>query len=167
MEMNSIPWSPILRYATPLPMNRTPVYRSAPTQVRFIRFAVGHTSPDQQDSCFHRSAPTQVHFVCFAVHHTPPDQQDLRFDRRRSVSSVLRYARPLPMNRIPFRTWPVEHKAVSSVPRYARPRFHRLFRPSPPDEHDAFRCPPPMNTTTTQFRHSDPSMYTSPDHTYA
>ena len=25
MEMNSIPWSPVLRYATPLPMNRTPV----------------------------------------------------------------------------------------------------------------------------------------------
>ena len=23
VEMNSIPWSPILRYATPLPMNRT------------------------------------------------------------------------------------------------------------------------------------------------
>ena len=25
MEINSIPWSPVLRYATPLPMNRTPV----------------------------------------------------------------------------------------------------------------------------------------------
>ena len=24
MEMYSIPWSPVLRYATPLPMNRTP-----------------------------------------------------------------------------------------------------------------------------------------------
>ena len=23
--MNSIPWSPVLRYATPLPMNRTPI----------------------------------------------------------------------------------------------------------------------------------------------
>ena len=30
-------------------------------------------------------------------------------------SPVLRYARPLPMNRIPFRTWPVEHKVVSSI----------------------------------------------------
>ena len=134
------------------------------------RFAVRHTPPPH----FDRSAPTQVHFVHFAVRHTPPDQQDPRFDRRRSVSSVLRYARPLPMNTmthsvsIPFQTWPVEHKAVSSVPRYARPRFHRLFRPSPPDEHDdafhsdpagwlphvslppdehdAFRCLP-MNTT--------------------
>ena len=25
VEMNSIPWSPVLRYATPLPVNRTPV----------------------------------------------------------------------------------------------------------------------------------------------
>ena len=145
MEMNSIPWSPVLRYATPLPMNRTR---------------------------FDRSAPTQVRFVCFAVRHTPPDQQDPHFDRRRSVSSVLRYARPLPMNRIPFRTWPVEHKAVSSVLRYARPRFHRLFRPSPPDEHDdAFRSDPagwlPMNTTTTLFLRSDPAMSTSPRRTYA
>ena len=67
---------------------------------------------------------------CFAVRHTPPDQQDPRFDCRRSVSSVLRYARPLPMNRILFRPSSVEHKAVSSVLRYARPRFDRLFRPS-------------------------------------
>ena len=118
------------------------------------RFAVRHTPPDEQDPRFDRSAPTQVRFLRFAVRHTPPDQQDPRFDRRRSVSSVLRYARPLPMNRIPFRTWPVEHKAVSSVLRYARPRFHRLFHPSPPDEHeDAFRSDPagwlPMNTMTT------------------
>ena len=88
------------------------------------------------------------------------------------VSSVLRYARPLPMNRIPFRTWPVEHKAVSSVLRYARPRFHRLFHPSPPDEHDdAFRFDPagwlPLNTMTTLFLRSDPTIYTSPGRTYA
>ena len=25
VEMNSIPWRPVLQYATPLPMNRTPV----------------------------------------------------------------------------------------------------------------------------------------------
>ena len=135
------------------------------------RFAVRHTPPDEQDPRFDRSAPTQVRFLRFAVRHTPPDQQDPRFDRRRSVSSVLRYARPLPMNRIPFRTWPVEHKAVSSVLRYARPRFHRLFRPSrlapfPPDEHDAFRCLP-MNTTMTLFLRSDRAMYTSLGRTYA
>ena len=48
--------------------------------------------------------------------------------------------------------------------RYARPHFHRLFRPSPPDEHDhAFRSDPAgwllMNTTTTLFLRSDPGMY--------
>ena len=76
--------------------------RSAPTQVRFLRFAVRHTPPDEQDPRFDRSAPTQVSFLRFVVRHTPPDQQDPRFDCRRSVSSVLRYAIPLPMNRIPF-----------------------------------------------------------------
>ena len=143
--MNSIPWSPVLWCATPLPMNKTRFDRSAPTQVRFLRFA---------------------------VRHTPPDQQDPRFDRRRSVSPVLWYARPLPINRSLFRTWPVKHKAVSSVVRYVRPRFHRLFRPSPPDEHDhAFCSDPvgwlPMNTTTMLFLRSDPAMYTSPSRTYA
>ena len=104
--------------------------RSAPTLVCFVRFAVRHIPSDEQDPHFDYSAPTQVRFVRFAVCHTPPDQQDPRFDRRRSVSSVLRYARPLLINRTPFRTWPVEHKAVSSVLRYARPRFHRMFCPS-------------------------------------
>ena len=118
------------------------------------RFVVRHTPPDEQDPRFDRSAPTQVRFVRFAVRHTPPDQQDPRFDRRRSVSSVLWYDRPLPVNRIMFRTWSVERKVVSSVLRYSRPRFHRLFRPSPPDEHDdAFRSDPagwlPMKKTTT------------------
>ena len=82
------------------------------------------------------------------------------------------YARPLPMNRIPFQTWLVVHKAVSSVLRYARPRFHWLFHPSPPDEHnDAFRSDPagwlPMNTMATLFLRSDPAMYTSPGRMYA
>ena len=130
----------------------------------------------------------------FAVRDTTPDEQDRVSTvalQQKSVSSVLRYATPLPfnrtpistvggpfppfcgtpdpllMNRIPFRTSPVEHKAVSSVLRYARPRFHRLFRPSPPDEHDdVFRSDPAgwlaMNTTTTLFLRSDPAMYTSP-----
>ena len=98
----------------------------------------------------------------FAVRHTPPDEQDPRFDRRRCVSSVFRYARPRPMSRIPFRTWPVEHKAVSPVLWYARPRFHCMFRLSPPDEHeDAFHFDPagwlPMNTTTTLFSPFRPS----------
>ena len=76
------------------------------------------------------------------------------------------------MNRIPFQPWPVEHKAVSSVLRYARPRFHWLFRPIPPDEHDDALCSNPagwlpMNTMTMQFLRSDPAMYTSPGCTYA
>ena len=137
VEMNSIPWSPVLRYATPLPMNRTPV-------------------------------------STVALQH-------------KSVSSVLRYATPLPMNRTPVSTvggpFPPFcgtpdpsrstgprsecRRSVSSVVRYARPRFHRLFRPIPPDEHDhAFHCLP-MNTTTTLFLRSDPAMYTSPRRTYA
>ena len=37
------------------------------------RFAVRHTPPDEQDPRFHRSAPTQVRFVCFAVRRTPPN----------------------------------------------------------------------------------------------
>ena len=132
------------------------------------RFAVRHTPPDEQDPRFDHSAPKQVRFLRCAVHHTPPDQQDPHFDRRRSVFSVLRYARPLLMNKIPFRMWPVEHKAVSSVLRYARPRFHL----SPPDEYDdALRSDPagwlPMNMTTTLFLRSDPAMYTIPGRTYA
>ena len=37
----------------------------------------------------------------FAVRHTPPNEQDPRFDRRRSVSSILWYATPLPINMTP------------------------------------------------------------------
>ena len=37
------------------------------------RFTVRHTLPDEQDPRFDRSAPTQVRFVRFAVCHTPPD----------------------------------------------------------------------------------------------
>ena len=158
VEMNSIPWSPVLQYATPLPMNRTPV-------------------------------------STIALQH-------------KSVSSVLWYATPLLINRTPISTVGCpfrpfcgtphpsrstgprseSRRSVSSVVWYARPRFHRLFRPSPPDEHDhafrsdlaswlprvslppdeydAFRCLP-MNTTTMVFLRSDPAMYTSPRRTYA
>ena len=68
------------------------------------RFAVCHTPPDELDPRFDRSATTQVYFLRFAVRRTPPDQQDPRFDCRRSVSSVLRYARPVSINKTPFRT---------------------------------------------------------------
>ena len=84
---------------------------------------------------------------CFAVCHTPPDQQDPRFDRRRSVSSVLRYATPLPINRTPVSTiggpFPpfcgTPHPSRSTGPPF-RPlevRFvHFAVRQTPPDEQD-------------------------------
>ena len=115
MEMNNIPWSPVLRYATPLPINRTPVS------------TVGGPFPP------------------FCGTPDPSRSTGPRSERRRSVSSVVRYARP---------------------------HFHRMFRTSPTDEHDhAFHSDPagwlPMNTTTTLFLRSDPAMYTSPGRTYA
>ena len=36
------------------------------------RFAVRHTPPDEQDPRFDRSTPTQVRFLRLAVGHTPP-----------------------------------------------------------------------------------------------
>ena len=36
-------------------------------------FVVRHTTPNEQDPSFDRSAPTQVRFLRFAVCHTPPD----------------------------------------------------------------------------------------------
>ena len=110
--MNNIPWSPVF--------------------------------PNEQDPHFDRSAPTQVRFIRFVVRQTPTDEQD-----------------------------PISNVAVGTQGCFLRsavsqPRFHRLFRPSPPDEHnhafrsdlagwlprvplppdehDAFRCLP-MNTT--------------------
>ena len=40
------------------------------------RFAVRHTSPDQQDPISTVGGPTQVRFLHFAVCQTPPDEQD-------------------------------------------------------------------------------------------
>ena len=39
-------------------------------------FAVRHTPPDEQDPRFDRSAPTQVRILRFVVRHTPHDQYD-------------------------------------------------------------------------------------------
>ena len=50
--------------------------RSAPTQVRFLRFAVRHTPPDQQDPVLTLGGPREVCFLRFAVRQTPPDEQD-------------------------------------------------------------------------------------------
>ena len=61
MEMNSIPWSPILRYSTPLPMNRTPV-SSVALQHKSVSSILRYARPR-----FDRNAPTQVCFVHSAV----------------------------------------------------------------------------------------------------
>ena len=60
----------------------------------------------------------------FAVCHTPPDEQDPVSTvalQHKFVSSVLRYATPLPMNRTPVSTVALQHKSVSSILRYATP----------------------------------------------
>jgi len=47
--MNSSPWNSILWYATPLPMNMTPVSTlGGRREARFLHFEVHHTPPDQQ-----------------------------------------------------------------------------------------------------------------------
>ena len=171
MEMNSIPWSPVLRYTTPLPMNGTPVstvalqHKSVSSALRYVTpllinrtpvSTVGGPFPPfcgtpypyrSTGPCFPVGGPTQVCFLYFAVRQTPDDEHD-------PVSNV------------------VGRTQGCFLLRYASPCFHRLFCPSPPDEHDdAFRSDPagwfPMNTTTTLFLCSDPAMYTSPSRTYA
>ena len=62
----------------------------------------------------------------FTVRHTPPDEQDPHFDRRRSISSVLRYNRPLPMN-----TTPVSNVAGRTQGRFLRSAVRQASFPSP------------------------------------
>ena len=91
----------------------------------------------------------------FAVRHTPPDQQDPRFDHRRSVSSVLRYATPLPINRTPVSTvggpfppfcgTPGLVSIACSVQALPMNTTTHSVPTQPVDSH-AFRCLP-MNTT--------------------
>ena len=61
----------------------------------------------------------------FAVRHTPPDQQDPRFNHRRSVSSVLRYATPLPINKTPISTVGAPTQVYS---------LHFVLLNNPPDQ---------------------------------
>ena len=104
----------------------------------------------------------------FVVRHTPLDEQDPRFDRRRSVSSILQYATPLPISRThvstvggpfpPFcgtQTPPDEQDPVSNVVGRTQGRFLRCVVrqasfpsavPSKTVGSHAFRCLP-MNTT--------------------
>src|SRR5215216_545387 len=75
--MNSNPWSDLLWYATPLPMNMTPVSTvGGRREVRFLRFAVRHTPPDQQDPILIVGGRREVCFLHFAVRQTPPGEQD-------------------------------------------------------------------------------------------
>ena len=96
--------------------------------------------------------PVESHF---AVRHTPPDEQDPRFDRRRSVSSVLRYATPLLINRTPVSTVGGPFPPLCSMPSLVSIAFsiqallmntttHSV--PTQPVGSHAFRCLP-MNTT--------------------
>ena len=39
VEMKSSPWTPVLRYATPLPMNRTPVFDRRRSVSSILRYA--------------------------------------------------------------------------------------------------------------------------------
>ena len=101
--MNSILWNPVLWYATPLPMNRTPIS------------TVGGPFPP------------------FCGTPDPSRSTGSRFKRGRSNT------RPFP----PFCGTPGLVAIACSVQAL------------------------PMNTTTTQFLHSDRAMYTSPGRTYA
>ena len=61
MEKNNIPWSPILRYATPLPMNRTPV--SVETGVLLIGRGVAYRKTKETDLCWSATVETGVLFI--------------------------------------------------------------------------------------------------------
>ena len=71
MEMNNIPWSPVLRYTTPLPMNRTPVSTVA-LQHKSVSSVLRYTTPLPINRTLFRTWPVE----------------------HKAVSSVLRYARP-------------------------------------------------------------------------
>ena len=73
MEMNSIPWSPVLRYATPLPMNRTPV-STVVLQHKSVSSVLRYATPLP----INRTPVSTVGgpFPRFAVCHTPPHEHD-------------------------------------------------------------------------------------------
>ena len=76
VEMNSIPWSPVLRYTTPLSMNRTPIstvvlqHKSVSSVLRYARPFPMNRTPFQpyvvkQKARFLRSAVRQTSFRLF------------------------------------------------------------------------------------------------------
>ena len=104
--------SSVLRYATPLPINRTLVSTVA-LKHKSVSSVLRYATPLPINRTPISTVGGPFRPFCGTPH--PSRSTGHRFHRRRSVSSVLRYARPLPMNSIPFRPWPIEHKAVSSV----------------------------------------------------
>ena len=65
MEMNSIPWSPVLRYATPLLINRTPVSTVA-LQHKFVSSVLQYARPPRcTGSHFERGRPNTRPFPPF------------------------------------------------------------------------------------------------------
>ena len=92
---------------------------------------------------------------CFTVRHTPPDEQDPRFDRRMSVSSVLRYGTPLPINKTPVSTVGGPFPPFCGTPGLVSIAYSVQALPMNTTTHSvptqpvgshAFRCLP-MNTT--------------------
>ena len=146
--MNSIPWSPVLQYATPLPMNRTPVLTVA-LQHKFVSSVLRYATPlpINRNPIFTVGCP----FRPFGGMPHPSRSTGPCFDRRRSVSSVLRYATPPPDQQDPVPNigglFPPLCDTPGLVSIACSIQVGWLPRvPLPPDEHDAFRCLP-MNTT--------------------
>ena len=148
VEMNSIPWSPVLRYATPLPMNRTPVSTVA-LQHKSVSSVLRYATPLPINRTLFR--PREVCFLRFAVRQTPPEEQDpVSTVASRTQGRFLRYGTPglvsigcsVQADRLPMNT------------------MMHFLRSDPAGWL-------PMNTTTTLFLRSDPAMYMSHGRTYA
>src|SRR5215216_6697732 len=86
--MNSSPWSPVLRYATPLPINRTPFrlyvveHKSVSSVLRYARpFPMNRTPfrpyAVEQKARFLRSTIRQTLFRLFRPSRLAPDEHDV------------------------------------------------------------------------------------------
>ena len=99
-------------------------------------FAVRHTPPDEQDPRFDRmrSVSSVLQYAtALPINRTPVSTVGGPFPPFCGTPDPSRSIGPRSECR----------RSVSSIVRYARPVFRRLFCPSPPDEHDpAFRSDP-------------------------
>ena len=147
MEINNIPWSPVLRYATPLPMNRTPVSTIGGPFRPFCG------TPHPSRSIGPPFRPWEVRFLRFTVRQPPPDQQDPvsnvggPFPPLCSTPGLVSIAcsvQALPMNTTTHSvpTQPVGSHAFRCLP--MNTTTHSV--PTQPVGSQAFRCLP-MNTT--------------------